>query len=136
MLACLAAGPPCCWLCTRQVAGFSIWSFLFFLSAKDAPLPLRAPAAQIRRAGFPSPTPIQAQAWPVAMSGRDLVAIAKTGSGKTCAFLIPGMLHIKATRKDPRMGPTLLVLAPTRELANQIKTEADKFGRSSGLRNT
>lgn len=72
----------------------------------------------------------------MAMSGRDLVAIAKTGSGKTCAFLIPGMLHIKATRKDPRMGPTLLVLAPTRELANQIKTEADKFGRSSGLRNT
>ncbi|KAF5834590.1 P-loop containing nucleoside triphosphate hydrolase protein [Dunaliella salina] len=91
---------------------------------------------EIRKAGFPFPTPIQAQAWPVAMSGRDLVAIAKTGSGKTCAFLIPGMLHIKETRKDPRMGPTLLVLAPTRELANQIKAEADKFGRSSGLRNT
>lgn len=91
---------------------------------------------QIRKAGFPSPTPIQAQAWPVALSGRDLVAIAKTGSGKTCAFLIPGMIHIKETRKDPRMGPTLLVLAPTRELANQIKTEADKFGRSSGLRIT
>ncbi|GIL49349.1 hypothetical protein Vafri_5723 [Volvox africanus] len=46
------------------------------------------------------------------------------------------MLHIQQTRKDPRSGPTLLVLAPTRELAVQIKTEADKFGRSSGIRNT
>ncbi|KAG2452819.1 hypothetical protein HYH02_002165 [Chlamydomonas schloesseri] len=91
---------------------------------------------EIRRAGFKSPTPIQAQAWPIALSGRDLVAIAKTGSGKTCGFLLPGMLHIQATRKDARMGPTLLVLAPTRELAVQIKTEADKFGRSSGIRNT
>jgi ATP-dependent RNA helicase DDX5/DBP2 len=91
---------------------------------------------QIRRAGFSAPTPIQAQAWPIALSGRDLVAIAKTGSGKTCGFLLPGMLHIQATRKDPRMGPSLLVLAPTRELAVQIKTEADKFGKSSGIRNT
>lgn len=70
------------------------------------------------------------------MQGRDIVSIAKTGSGKTCGFLLPGMLHIKATRKDPRYGPTLLVLAPTRELAVQIKQEADKFGRSSGIRNT
>ena len=92
--------------------------------------------SQIRRAGFNAPTPIQAQAWPIALSGRDLVAIAKTGSGKTCGFLLPGLLHIQATRKDPRQGPTLLVLAPTRELAVQIKTEADKFGRSSGIRNT
>ena len=91
---------------------------------------------EIRKAGFTSPSPIQAQAWPVALSGRDLVAIAKTGSGKTCGFLLPGMLHIQATRKDPRNGPTLLVLAPTRELAVQIKTECDKFGRSSGIRNT
>ena len=60
----------------------------------------------------------------------------RAGSGKTCGFLLPGMLHINATRKDPRMGPTVLVLAPTRELAVQIKEEADKFGRSSGIRNT
>lgn len=46
------------------------------------------------------------------------------------------MLHINATRKDPRMGPTMLVLAPTRELAVQIKMETDKFGKSSGIRNT
>ncbi len=91
---------------------------------------------QIHHAGFRAPTPIQAQAWAVALSGRDLVAIAKTGSGKTCGFLLPGMLHIQETRKDPRQGPTMLVLAPTRELAVQIKEEADKFGRSSGIRNT
>lgn len=75
-------------------------------------------------------------AWPIALSGRDVVAIAKTGSGKTCGFLLPGLMHINATRRDPRGGPTVLVLAPTRELAMQIKAEADKFGRSSGIRNT
>jgi ATP-dependent RNA helicase DDX5/DBP2 len=91
---------------------------------------------EIYKAGFKSPTPIQAQAWSIALTGRDMVAIAKTGSGKTCGFLLPGLLHIKATNKDPRYGPTILVLAPTRELAVQIKTEADKFGRSSGIRNT
>ena len=58
--------------------------------------------SQIRRAGFSAPTPIQAQAWPIAMSGRDLVAIAKTGSGKTCGFLLPGMLHIQVGKA---LGP-------------------------------
>uniref|UniRef100_A0A061RKI9 RNA helicase n=1 Tax=Tetraselmis sp. GSL018 TaxID=582737 RepID=A0A061RKI9_9CHLO len=91
---------------------------------------------EINRAGFSEPTPIQAQSWSVAMMGRDVVAIAKTGSGKTCGYLLPGLLHINATRKDPRAGPTILILAPTRELAVQIKEEADKFGRSSGIRNT
>lgn len=91
---------------------------------------------EIKRAGFQYPTPIQSQAWPVALTGRDLVAIAKTGSGKTCGFLLPGLMHIKATRKDARYGPTVLVLAPTRELAMQIKQEADKFGRTAGVRNT
>ncbi len=61
---------------------------------------------------------------------------SRAGSGKTCGFLLPGMLHINATRKDARAGPTVLVLAPTRELAVQIKEEADKFGRSSGIKNT
>ncbi|KAA6428079.1 MAG: RNA helicase DRH1 [Trebouxia sp. A1-2] len=91
---------------------------------------------EIRRAGYKAPTPIQAQSWPVAMQGRDLVSIAKTGSGKTCGFLLPGLVHIEATRKDSRVGPTLLVIAPTRELAVQIKEEADKFGRSSNIKNT
>ena len=50
----------------------------------------------IRAQGFPSPTPIQCQAWPMALSGRDLVAIAQTGSGKTIAFALPAILHINA----------------------------------------
>jgi ATP-dependent RNA helicase DDX5/DBP2 len=64
------------------------------------------------------------------------VAIAKTGSGKTCGFLLPGFVHVHNNRLDPRHGPSMLVLAPTRELAVQIKEEADKFGRSAGVRNT
>lgn len=94
------------------------------------PLTASCPACapQIRHAGFSAPTPIQAQAWPIALSGRDLVAIAKTGSGKTCGFLLPGMLHIQETRKDPRAGPTLLVLAPTRELAVQVRCLAVQGG--------
>lgn len=70
------------------------------------------------------------------MAGRDIVGIAKTGSGKTVAFLLPGIMHIKATQKNPRFGPTILVVAPTRELAMQTKAESDKFGGLAGISNT
>ena len=70
------------------------------------------------------------------MQGRDLVSIAKTGSGKTCGFLLPGFVHIQQKASRSYGGLSMLVLAPTRELAMQIKEEADKFGRSSRLRNT
>lgn len=50
----------------------------------------------IRAQGFAGPTPIQCQAWPMALSGRDVVAIAQTGSGKTISFALPAMLHINA----------------------------------------
>lgn len=76
----------------------------------------------IAKQGFPHPTPIQAQGWPVALSGRDLVGIAQTGSGKTLAYILPAMVHIM---HQPRLmrddGPIALVLAPTRELAQQIQ---------------
>ncbi|PKA56694.1 DEAD-box ATP-dependent RNA helicase 46 [Apostasia shenzhenica] len=87
----------------------------------------------IHQAGFSAPTPIQAQSWPIALQGRDIVAVAKTGSGKTLGYLIPGFMHQKCLNKDPRMGPTVLVLSPTRELATQIHDEAVKFGRSSKI---
>ena len=61
------------------------------------------------------------------------MAIAKTGSGKTLGYLIPGFIHLKRTRNDAQLGPTVLVLSPTRELATQIQDEAVKFGRSSRL---
>ncbi|KAL6507306.1 hypothetical protein OROGR_023501 [Orobanche gracilis] len=87
----------------------------------------------VQQAGFSAPTPIQAQSWPVARLGRDIVAIAKTGSGKTLGYLIPGFMHLKARNNNPRLGPTVLVLSPTRELATQIQAEALKFGRSSKI---
>ena len=67
------------------------------------------------------------------MQGRDIVAIAKTGSGKTLGYLLPGFMHLKRCQNNSRMGPTVLVLSPTRELATQIQDEAVKFGRSSRI---
>lgn len=61
------------------------------------------------------------------------MAIAKTGSGKTLGYLIPGFIHLKRCHNDSRSGPTVLVLAPTRELATQIQDEAVKFGKSSRI---
>ncbi|THG06320.1 hypothetical protein TEA_010860 [Camellia sinensis var. sinensis] len=86
---------------------------------------------EVKQAGFSAPTPIQAQSWPIALQKRDIVAIAKTGSGKTLGYLIPSFIHLKRTHNNPQMGPTVLVLSPTRELATQIHDEAVKFGKSS-----
>ncbi|EOY02439.1 DEAD-box ATP-dependent RNA helicase 46 isoform 2 [Theobroma cacao] len=88
---------------------------------------------EVHNAGFSAPTPIQAQSWPIALQSRDIVAIAKTGSGKTLGYLIPGFVHLKRCRNEPQMGPTVLVLSPTRELATQIQDEALKFGKSSRI---
>ncbi|RAL40916.1 hypothetical protein DM860_008614 [Cuscuta australis] len=85
---------------------------------------------EVHQAGFSAPTPIQAQSWPIVLQGRDIVAIAKTGSGKTLGYLIPGFIHLKQFRNNPRLGPTVLVLSPTRELATQIQEEAVKFSKS------
>lgn len=67
------------------------------------------------------------------MQNQDVVAIAKTGSGKTLGYLLPGFMRIKHLQNSTRNGPTVLVLAPTRELATQILDEAVKFGRSSRI---
>ncbi|TFK47757.1 DEAD-domain-containing protein [Heliocybe sulcata] len=91
----------------------------------------------IRAQGFAAPTSIQCQAWPMALSGRDVVAIAQTGSGKTISFALPAMLHINAQPLlAPGDGPIALILAPTRELAVQIQQECQKFGANSRIRNT
>ncbi|XP_042502366.1 ATP-dependent RNA helicase-like protein DB10 [Macadamia integrifolia] len=88
---------------------------------------------EVHHAGFSTPTPIQAQSWPIALQGRDIVAIAKTGSGKTLGYLIPGFIHLKRRRNNSQLGPTVLILSPTRELATQIQDEAIKFSRSSRI---
>ena len=84
----------------------------------------------IAKVGFERPTAIQAQALPVVLSGRDVIGIAKTGSGKTMAFVWPLFRHIMA---QPMLkagdGPIGIILAPTRELAHQIFLEAKKFAK-------
>ena len=90
----------------------------------------------IRRAlKYEKPTPIQAQAIPAIMSGRDVIGIAKTGSGKTIAFLLPMFRHIKDQRPiEPGEGPIALIMTPTRELATQIYRECKSFTKLMGLR--
>jgi ATP-dependent RNA helicase DDX5/DBP2 len=93
--------------------------------------------SEVKAQGFAKPTPIQSQGWPMALSGRDVVGIAETGSGKTLTYCLPSIVHINAQPLlAPGDGPIVLILAPTRELAVQIKQEIDKFGRSSRIRNT
>ncbi|XP_043280913.1 ATP-dependent RNA helicase p62-like isoform X1 [Venturia canescens] len=91
----------------------------------------------IRKQGFSEPTAIQAQGWPIAMSGRNMVGIAQTGSGKTLGYILPAIVHINSQQPLNRGdGPIALVLAPTRELAQQIQTVANDFGSLSYVRNT
>ena len=85
--------------------------------------------ATIQKQGFQFPSPIQSQAWPYLLAGKDLIGIAQTGTGKTLAFLLPAMIHIDGQQlaRDKRGGPNVLVLAPTRELAQQISMEVAKY---------
>lgn len=92
---------------------------------------------EIRKQGFEKPTPIQAQGWPIALSGANTVGIAKTGSGKTLGYILPAIVHINNQPSLARGdGPIALVLAPTRELAQQIQQVATDFGSASYVRNT
>jgi ATP-dependent RNA helicase DDX46/PRP5 len=97
---------------------------------KDAPKPIRnwnqcGLASRIldviRKSGFDTPLPIQAQSLPSIMSGRDVIGIAKTGSGKTLAFVLPMLRHAK---DQPPLkqgdGMIALIMAPTRELVGQV----------------
>jgi ATP-dependent RNA helicase DDX23/PRP28 len=95
--------------------------------------------AAIAAAGFREPSKIQRAAIPVGLANRDVVGIAETGSGKTLAFLLPLFVYVM---RQPRLtaqlareeGPYAVIMAPTRELAQQITSEAEKFGRSVGIR--
>jgi len=84
--------------------------------------------------GYTSPTPIQAQAIPGVMAGRDLMGIAQTGTGKTAAFALPILHRLAADRRPPlRCGARALILSPTRELATQIAESFRAYGRHTGL---
>ncbi len=82
----------------------------------------------IRARKYPEPTPIQDQAIPAIMAGRDLVGIANTGTGKTAAFLIPLIDKVFRGRAEK-----VFIVTPTRELALQIKSELDSFARGLGI---
>ncbi|SPO21703.1 related to RNA helicase [Ustilago trichophora] len=111
---------------------------------KDCPKPLTKwshcglPAScldVIKRLGYAAPTPIQTQAIPAIMSGRDIIGVAKTGSGKTMAFLLPMFRHIKDQRPvETAEGPVGIIMTPTRELAVQIYREMRPFIKALGLR--
>ncbi|XP_070386710.1 probable ATP-dependent RNA helicase DDX43 [Dermacentor albipictus] len=84
---------------------------------------------EIYKNKFSKPSPIQSQAWPILLQGQDLIGIAQTGTGKTLAFLLPALIHIDSqpVPREERKGPSCLILAPTRELAQQIEREAKKY---------
>ncbi|KAI1938297.1 mRNA splicing protein prp28 [Ophidiomyces ophidiicola] len=93
----------------------------------------------IDKVGYKDPSPIQRAAIPIALQNRDLIGVAVTGSGKTAAFLLPLLVYIAEL---PRLdefewrksdGPYAIILAPTRELAQQIENEAKKFCGSLGF---
>lgn len=90
----------------------------------------------IRRSEYTQPTPIQAQAIPAALLGRNIIGIAMTGSGKTAAYVWPMIVHIMGQASGSRgdnNGPAALVLVPTRELALQVYGEAKRFSNSYKL---
>ncbi|CAI9300337.1 unnamed protein product [Lactuca saligna] len=89
----------------------------------------------IAKQSYEKPTPIQCQSLPIVLSGRDIIGIAKTGSGKTAAFILPMIVHIMDQPELAKEeGPIGVVCAPTRELAHQIYLEAKKFAKANGIR--
>ncbi|HJN66182.1 MAG TPA: DEAD/DEAH box helicase, partial [Pirellulales bacterium] len=79
---------------------------------------------------YKTPTPIQAKTIPVAVSGRDVLGCAQTGTGKTAAFALPILNHLgQRNRKAVSQRPFVLVLAPTRELAIQISNSFSTYGK-------
>lgn len=93
------------------------------------------------RCGYDRPTPVQKHAVPIVVGGRDLMACAQTGSGKTCAFMVPciesllrsGPPSVQSSRGRPPPMPCAVILAPTRELAIQIHEESLKFSFNTGV---
>ena len=84
----------------------------------------------LEQKGYTTPTPIQAQAIPPVLAGKDLLGIAQTGTGKTAAFALPILQRLNADRRPaPRRGCRCLVLSPTRELASQIAESFSAYGR-------
>lgn len=95
------------------------------------PAPVRS---VIQKLGYTQPTAIQAQSWPILLSGHDLVGIAQTGSGKTLSFMLPALIHAMGQSNARSGDPLVLVLAPTRELAQQIQVVGTEFCAATNSR--
>ncbi|XP_030754237.1 ATP-dependent RNA helicase DDX42 [Sitophilus oryzae] len=131
-------------LLSKNKASELLKTYDLHVSGNDIPKPVASFAhfgfdskllKAIVKAEYSSPTPIQAQAVPCAMMGRDVLGIAQTGSGKTAAFLWPLLKHVSVQKPvEEGEGPIALILAPTRELALQIYNEAKKFAKVYDLR--
>ena len=88
----------------------------------------------VEESGYTVPTPVQAQAIPEVLAGHDLMASAQTGTGKTAAFILPALHRIAQPSAVRSKGPRVLVLTPTRELAQQVSTAATKYGKNMRLK--
>ena len=90
----------------------------------------------LNECGYTAPTPIQAQSIPKILDGRDLIASARTGTGKTAAFVLPGLQRLSAPCPGRKRGPRALVLTPTRELAEQVTQSARVYGKYLHVKST
>ncbi|CAF1305343.1 unnamed protein product [Adineta steineri] len=88
----------------------------------------------IQQLGYVRPTAIQGQAWPILLTGSDLVGIAQTGSGKTLSFMLPALIHAAGQTNSRSGDPLVLILAPTRELAQQIQVVGADFCAATNAR--
>ena len=84
----------------------------------------------ITESGYTSPTPIQSAAIPALLAGKDVLASAQTGTGKTAAFMLPALQRLMTKTESRSKGPRVLVLTPTRELAQQVTDAAQKYGKN------
>merc|ERR1719198_2649468 len=92
----------------------------------------------IKKVGYEKPTGVQMQCIPLGLACKDVIGVAKTGSGKTCAFVLPMLVYVLSqppiTKETAPEGPLALIMAPTRELVQQIEDEARKFAQELKIR--
>lgn len=96
-----------------------------FANLQLAPAILKA----VTHCGYNHPTPVQTEAIPPALAGRDVIASAQTGTGKTAAFVLPALQRLLESSPKSRKGPEVLILSPTRELAEQITQAVRTYGK-------
>ncbi|NMC49843.1 MAG: DEAD/DEAH box helicase, partial [Desulfovibrio sp.] len=90
--------------------------------------------SNVESLGYQAPTPIQTEAIPPVMDGRDVMGLAQTGTGKTAAFLLPILNRLARRQAPKRRAVKALIVAPTRELAEQINDAVRDLGRRANVK--